>query len=238
MRIRFFTLLLLVLIFSPSLASGAVVSAQAPYSADGLNMSGLLVYDDETTVKRPAVLIFHDAGGDFAVYGRTARALAREGYIAFAATYYEGARDRGAHNNSKLKARAQAAYDVLAAHPLTDISRIAIAGGSLGANAALLLADSGVECFFVGAVSGYSSRQVKEINVGKIKASVFRFIHGENDNEGPGGKISYWLGLTSALEKVGKDAACIAKPGVGHDPRNQKYWNELADQIRSAMPAE
>jgi dienelactone hydrolase len=118
-------------------------------------LEGYLSYDDAVTGKRPGVLVAHTYFGLNNFIRARADALAKMGYVVFAADIYgKGVRASNATEASQLSAkygadrpltrlRAQAALDVLSKNPLVDTGRIATVGYCFGGMVALELARSG-----------------------------------------------------------------------------------------------
>ena len=210
----------------------AVKTETLSYTGDGVTMTGTLAYDDASTAKRPVVLLFHDAAGQDASFIDVAKEFAEQGYLAFAATYYASGETGPLADDAKLLARARAAYTALTGYALADPTKVAIAGGSLGGNATLLLAESGVVCSFIGTVSGYVSHAV---NVSGIQATVARFIHTTGDS-GTGQDLATFTALANQLKAAGKNAEVSQHPG-GHEPRNHAFWLEMEGYVSQFMPS-
>ena len=132
-----------------------MLSEQVSYRADGATLRGYLVHEPDAGPNRPAVLVAPEARGLGEHARERARRLAALGYVAMAIDLYgEG---RPAHDlqgalewmrvltgtPGRLRARARAALDALAAHPRVDPQSIAAIGFCLGGTAVLELAREG-----------------------------------------------------------------------------------------------
>src|ERR1700677_1774075 len=151
-------LLILPILLATSLISTAAVKTEpVEYKQGDTTLEGWLVYDDAGSGKRPGVLVVHDWFGvsDY-VKGR-AEQLAKLGYVAFVADIYgKGVRPqtpkdaRGEDGKFKggrapLRARVNAALDVLKSNPNVDPARIAAIGYCFGGTTVLELARSGAD---------------------------------------------------------------------------------------------
>ena len=155
--------LMLALSVAPTFA--AVKGEEVAYESGGVVMKGYLAYDDAIKSKRPGVLVVHDwwVHGEY-VRGR-ARALAALGYTALAVDMYGNGKQvehpddagklsgtvRG--NLPVMKARFNAARDVLGKHGTVDAKRIAAIGYSFGGSTVLEMARQGVD--IAGVVNFY-----------------------------------------------------------------------------------
>ena len=155
------TFLLLAVI--PSLAIGEIVKTPIDYRQGDTHLEGLLVYDNSVTTPRPGVLVFPEWWGLTDYPKHRAEQLAQLGYVAFAADMYGDAKTTDDPNDATkwmtsvksdlntLRARAQAALDVLSKDPHVDPAHIAAIGYCFGGTVALELARSGAP--LVGVVS-------------------------------------------------------------------------------------
>ena len=87
MKMRFILIVLLALGFVAPVQA-KIVTKTISYQHDGVNLEGLLAYDDTIRGKRPAVLVVHEWWG-LNYYARDrAEQLAGLGYVAFALDMY------------------------------------------------------------------------------------------------------------------------------------------------------
>jgi dienelactone hydrolase len=154
---------LFLLIFVPGFTQGEIVKTPVDYRQADTHLKGLMVYDNSIKGQRPGVLVFPEWWGLNDYPKRRAEQLAQLGYVAFAADMYgddkttEDANEAGQMMTvvrgdlDLMRARAQAALDVLSKDPHVDPSRIAAIGYCFGGTVALELARSGAP--LVGVVS-------------------------------------------------------------------------------------
>jgi dienelactone hydrolase len=163
--LRWTRLFLLILI--PSLAHAEIVKTPVHYRQGNTNLEGLMVYDNSVQTPRPGIVVFPEWWGLTDYPKHRAEQLAQLGYVAFAADMYgdgkttdsaaeAGQWDKAVMDDTDLlRARAQAALDVLSKDPHVDTSHIAAIGYCFGGTVALELARSGapligVVCFHGG----------------------------------------------------------------------------------------
>ena len=132
-------------------------------------LTGVFVEDPARRDGRPGILVIHGGAGlDAHAEGR-AHGLAELGYTVFACDMYgdgvAGDRQRIVSciaglraDPQRLRRRAQAGIDVLAAHPLVD-GRLAAVGYCFGGMAALELARNGIDLAGVVCVHGSLSTE-------------------------------------------------------------------------------
>src|SRR3954471_14928317 len=133
-------LLCTILLMAATRLPGEIVSKPVEYKQGDTVLEGLSVYDDASSGKRPAVLVVHQWKGLGDYEKKRAEMLAKMGYNVFAVDIYgKGNRPQtmqaaGAEagkykkDRSLLRARVQAALEVLQNHELTDRSRVAAIG--------------------------------------------------------------------------------------------------------------
>ena len=160
---RLFLGLVLVLFVAPTFA--AVKGEEVAYESGGVVMKGYLAYDDAIKSKCPGVLVVHDWWGHGEYVRGRARALAALGYTALAVDMYGNGKQvehpddagklsgavRG--NLPVMKARFNAARDVLGKHGTVDAKRIAAIGYSFGGSTVLEMARQGTD--LAGVVNFY-----------------------------------------------------------------------------------
>jgi dienelactone hydrolase len=141
-----------------TLATPAAIQTKTiEYQQGDATLQGVLAWDDAVAGKRPGVLIVHQWLGltDYEI-GR-AKQLAALGYVAFCADIYgKGVRPADAGEAGKLagkyksdrqllRARVNAALDVLKQNELADTKNIAAIGYCFGGTTVIELARSGAE---------------------------------------------------------------------------------------------
>jgi dienelactone hydrolase len=184
-------IILTALIFSVSIAQGAVVTKTISYNDDGVSLQGFLAYDNALKGKRPGVLVVHEWWGLNDYARKRATQLAALGYVAFALDMYgkdkvtdhpEQASEFSKQVTGNVKSwqkRALAGLAVLKKQPVTDPSRIAAIGYCFGGSTVQQLAYSGAD--IRGIVSFHGSLiPPTESAVKQIKAK-FLICHGASD---------------------------------------------------------
>lgn len=153
----------------------------AKYQDGSVDLTGMFAWDERSSGKRPGILVIHAATGlDDHPKGR-AKQFAAWGYLALACDLYgpgvlgDRERVRATINDlrqdpAKLCRRANAAIEVLRAHPLCD-ARIAAIGYCFGGLTVLELARSGADLAGVASVHG-SLGTSNPAQPGQIKAKI------------------------------------------------------------------
>lgn len=208
-------------------AQAEVKGKMVEYSIDGATMEGYVAYDEELSSLRPGVLIVHDwmGLGDFTK--AKADALAKEGYVAFAADIYgKGVRPADTkeaatlathykEDRALLRRHVRAAYDTLTAMPNVDGSKIIATGFCFGGTTALELARSGAK--LAGTVSfhgGLSTPSPKDAK--NIKSPVL-ILHGADDPLVPEAEVA---AFKDEMQKAGVDMSFVAYKGAVHSFTN------------------
>lgn len=140
-----------------SLALAEVKLQPVTYEAGGVNLKGVIAYDDAIQGRCPGVVVFPEWWG-LTDYPKTrAKQLAQLGYVALAADVYgdgkttDDAKQAGEWAGALYKTpmvmveRATAAMETLAKDPRVDPSRLAATGYCMGGTVALHLARSGAD---------------------------------------------------------------------------------------------
>src|SRR6202011_2284607 len=169
-----------------------VVTKTISYRQGDTELRGYLAYDDSLTgdKKAPGVLVFPEWWGvsDF-VKGRT-EALAKLGYVAFAADMYGDGQTTTDPKKAKELAgavagkpsmgeRAQAAYDQLIKTGLIDESKMAAIGFCFGGACSQILAYRGVP--LKGMVSFHGALVPASAEAAKKNQAKFLILQGELD---------------------------------------------------------
>ena len=108
-------------------------------AADGLEIVATF-YVGSGTTPRPGVILLHMLGGNRQAWRGYAAQLATQGYSSLAIDMRGHGATRGSNDWEKADDDIQRAYAYLGNRPDVDESRIAIIGGSIGANMALITA--------------------------------------------------------------------------------------------------
>jgi dienelactone hydrolase len=175
----------------PVFSYGDIVKTPIQYRQGTTNLEGLLVYDDAVQGPRPGVVVFPEWWGMTDYPKQRAEQLAKLGYVAFAADMYgNGTATDSADEAAKLmtavrgdlnlmRARAQAALDVLSSDPHVDRKRIAAIGYCFGGTVALELARSGAD--LVGVVAFHAGLDTpRPQDAANIKGQVLVCTGGED----------------------------------------------------------
>jgi dienelactone hydrolase len=187
----------LILIFSaflfcrPDKLSADIVKTPVHYRQGDTDLEGTLVYDDAIKKPRPAVIVFPEWWGLTDYPKHRAEQLAQLGYVAFAADMYGNAKFTDSadeaqqlmknieDNTDLMRARAQAALDVVAKDPHVDPNKIAAVGYCMGGTVALELARGGAP--LVGVVGFHAGLATKNPDDAKnIKAKILVCTGGDD----------------------------------------------------------
>jgi dienelactone hydrolase len=214
------------------------------YEHDGTLLEGYLALDGERADPRPAVLIAHTWQGRGEFVCDKARALAGQGYVAFALDLYgKGVIGQGPEESGRLmqpflddrallQARMLKALDTICALDEVDNNRIAAIGYCFGGLCVLDLARVGAD---VQAVVSFHGLLSKPGNTdGKpIKAKPL-ILHGHDDPMAP---VEDVVAIEQELSAAGADWQINVYGNTMHsftnpnanDPAMGTVYNDLAD---------
>jgi dienelactone hydrolase len=234
----------------------SLVTKTISYRQGDTELRGYLAYDDSVTSdkKAPGVLVFPEWWGvsDF-VKGRV-EALAKLGYVAFAADMYGDGVSTTDHNKAKelvtavvgkpsMGERVQAAYDQLTKTGLVDDSKVAAIGFCFGGACSQLLAYSGAP--LKGVVSFHGALIPASADAAKKNQAKFLILQGALDPLVPEaarmaflksmdeGKFDYqfvsYSGAVHAFMNPGADKArADGLDGVGYNPEAAaRAWEQM-----------
>ena len=202
------------------------------YDDDSTPLAGVLVWDDGRTGPRPGVLVVHGGAGlDDHARGR-ARRLAELGYLVFACDMYgegvAGDRQRVMEqiteltaDRHRLRRRAQAGLDVLAAHPRID-GRLAAVGYCFGGMTVLELARGGSQIAAAASIHG-SLETTQPAEPGMITAAIL-VCHGAADPHVP---LTHVAHFTDEMNHAQADWQLIIYGGAQHG-----FTHDVASGIR------
>lgn len=164
----------------PAGAGARIETTTVAYEHDGQALEGYAAHDTAITERKPAVIVVHDWSGLREYPKARAQMLARLGYYAFAADIYgtgrrfesfeDCAAEAGKYygNLPLMRARVQAAYDLVAKDPAIDPERIVVIGYCFGGSAALEFARDGAALrgtvSFHGRLIAHEPAEVSAIN--------------------------------------------------------------------------
>jgi dienelactone hydrolase len=214
------TLLLSFGSFAPLAA--AIVEKPLEYKSGEVVCEGWQAYDDAVTGKRPGVLVVHQWTGISEHEKAAARKLAALGYNVLVADIYgKGVRpqppaagkEAGKYKGDRplLRARVNAALEVLSHDARTDAAKLAATGYCFGGTTVLELARSGAA--IKGVVSFHGGLDSPNPADGKnIKAQVLA-LHGADDPFVPAKDVA---AFEAEMKAAGVDYQLVKYPGAVH----------------------
>ena len=214
----------------------SLVTKTVSYRQGDTELRSYLVYDDSVTSdkKAPGVLVFPEWWGvDDFVKGR-ADALAKLGYVAFAADMYGDGQITADHNKAKelasavagkpvMRERVQAAYDQLIKTGLIDDSKVASIGFCFGGACSQILAYSGAP--LKGIVSFHGALIPASADAAKKNQAKFLILQGELDPLVPETARAAFL---KSMDEGKFDYQFLSYSGAVH-----AFMNPFADKARA-----
>jgi dienelactone hydrolase len=163
------------------------------YNQGGTKLKAHLVYDDKVTGRRPAVLMIHAREGMTPNTQSLAEIWAKLGYVTFVADifgYGEGVLPKDVaemqaqiaiydKDRVLMRARTQAAFDVLVKNPMVDPSRIALIGYCFGGGVGIEFAATGAP--LAANVSIHGSFRDRAPGWAANAKGMFLILHGAED---------------------------------------------------------
>lgn len=213
------------------------------YSAGALALHGFLAIDAEHQEPRPGVLLVHEWWGHDEQIRTRARQVAALGYNALALDMYGEGKcaltpdEAGKAMNAvfstpgALRARFQAAWNLLAARSDTDASRLAVLGYCFGGAVALEMARQGLP--LAGALAFHPGSLATGTRAarGTVRSRVLVLI-GEDDPFVPAAQRA---DFRAEMQAAGVEHEVVSYPGVKHGftvpaatERGTKYGIPLA----------
>ena len=218
-----------------------IKGTEVSYATDSTNLKGYIAYDENSKVKRPAVLIVHEWWGHNDYVRERADMLANLGYTAMAVDMYGDGKQADHPDDARkfvmsvfsnlpeAKARFNAAMTVLKSHESVDADRLASIGYCFGGSVALTMANSGADLDAVAAF--HSGVALPVMPNDRLKARVL-VCNGAAD---PFIKPESVAVFTKAMDSIGAKYEYIAYPGVKHsftskaaDANGEKFKLPLA----------
>jgi len=203
------------------------------YKDGDVTLRGFLAFDEQTSIKRPGILVMPEAFGLGVHAKERARRLAALGYIALAGDPYgDGIETTDLQEAIKLatdlrtdpakfRQRARVALDTLASLPQVDSSRLAAIGFCMGGTFSLELARSGAPlCGVVSFHGGLETQRPAE--AGQVKAKVL-VCHGADDPFVPSAQVN---AFAEEMTKAGANWQVISYGGTVHS-----FTNPAADSV-------
>ncbi len=239
--------LLLLLALSLSLsAHGALVKKNIEYKEGATALEGYMVYDDAKKGAHPGVLVVHNWMGITDETKSKADALAKLGYVAFAADIYgkgiraknydEAGKLAGQYKSDRatLRARANAGLQTLKSQSNVDPKHIAAIGYCFGGTTVLELGRSGAELNSI--VSFHGGLDSPSPADGKNIKSKVLVLHGADD---PYNKAADVTAFQDEMRKSGVDWQMVSyggavhsftEKGAGNDNSKGAAYNANADK--------
>jgi len=223
-----------------------IVRSSVEYAEGETELEGVWYHDQSLEGPLPAVLVYHAWGGPGDYEERRARQLAELGYAAFVADIYgkgvrpESRQERAAEagkyraDRELMRARARAAFDLLAADERVDADRIAAIGYCFGGGVALELARSGAP--LAGAVSFHGNLATPDPSDARNIQGRVLVLHGADDPFVPDEEV---LAFQEEMREAGVDWQLIAYGGAVHsfthreagdDPSTGAAYHEPSDR--------
>jgi dienelactone hydrolase len=229
-----------------AMAAGGLTEKAVEYKSGSQTFQGFLVYKNGTH-SAPGVLVVHDWLGLTDKTKEKARALAKLGYVAFAADVYgkgirpsqeEAGKIAGEFkaDRAKLRANTKAALDTMMAQPMVNKKKVAAIGYCFGGTTAIELARSGAP--LLGVVSFHGGLDSPTPDDGQRIQGKILALHGADDpNVKPEDLAAFENEMRSAkvdwrLVKFGNAVHSFTDRTAGNDNSKGAAYNEKAD-IRS-----
>lgn len=212
--------------------SAAIVEKPLEYKSGDVLCEGWQAYDDAVTGKRPGVLIVHQWTGISDHEKEAARKLAALGYNVLVADIYgkgirpqppAAGKEAGKYKGNRvlLRARANAALEVLASDARTDTSKLAATGYCFGGTTVIELARSGAKV--KGVVSFHGGLDSTTPADGRnIQAKVLA-LHGADD---PFVAAKDIAAFEAEMKASGVDYKLINYPGAVHSFTHKAAGND------------
>ena len=215
-------------------AQGEIVTKTVDYESEGKTCKGFLAYDEQLTAKgkQPGVLVIHEWWGLNDFTRNKAEALAKLGYVAFAADMYgdgeattDPARAKelasALYGKPLMVERAQASLDQLLKTGLVDEAKVAVIGFCFGGSAAQLLGYSGAP--LKGVVSFHGGLVPASGDLGTKTQAKFLILSGAED---PSAEPELRDAFTKSL-----DEKKINYQFVLYSDTKHAFMNPMADKV-------
>jgi dienelactone hydrolase len=228
-------------------ATAEIRTQTVDYKQGDTLLQGYLAYDDARPGKRPGILVVHTRNGLDAFTKERTEALAKMGYVAFAADIFgkdvrpanveeaiEQSKKYGA-DRPLTRLRAAAAFDVLLQQASVDASKIAVIGYCFGGMVALEHARAGAPVLgtavFHATLKTPTPQDAKNIK-GRVLA-----MHGSEDPIAPQEEVQNFIKemrdakVAFELDMYGGVVHGYTNPANAKSPSPQSIlYNERADK--------
>jgi dienelactone hydrolase len=239
-------LIMLTLLCLAVTAEAAVKTKIIEYTQGDTVLEGYLAWDDALSSRQPGVLVVHEWIGIAPYIKQRTEALAKLGYVAFAADIYgKGVRPETQADAAKtaklymgnrplLQARVNAGFDILKAQKSVDQQRLAAIGYCFGGSSVLELARSGADVKGVVSFHGILATPTPQ-DARKIRSKVL-VLHGADD---PYVKPDEVAAFQDEMRNANVDWQFISysnavhrftNPEAGNDNSKGAAYNEKADK--------
>jgi dienelactone hydrolase len=217
-------------------AMAEVKTRVVDYKQGETELQGLMAWNDQSTGKRPGVLVVHEWWGHNEHARNSARKLAEAGYVAFALDMYgkgkvtthpdEAMKFMGeaTKDPAALKARFDAALAQLKADPHVDPTKIAAIGYCFGGGVVLNMAAAGEDLDAIASFHG-ALGSLGQVKPGAIKGRVL-VMTGADDPMVPPDQVE---AFKKKMADAGVKPEVIVFPGAKH-----AFTNPDAD--KAGMP--
>lgn len=209
-------------------AAAKVQTKEIEYKQGDTALQGFLAWDDAAKGKRPGVLVIHEWWGHNQHARAQAQRLAKAGYVGFALDMYgkgkvtthpEDAKAFSAEaskDQAVLKARFDAALDLLRKQPQVDAAKMAAIGYCFGGGVALSMAREGEDLKAVATFHGALAHKGDPAEKGKVKPRIL-VMTGGADPFVPKEQVE---ALQKEMKAAGVRAEVITYPGAKHSFTN------------------
>ncbi|NQZ76227.1 MAG: dienelactone hydrolase family protein, partial [Ekhidna sp.] len=206
------------------------------YTADTTTLKGYFASGEESTEKKPGVLVIHEWWGHNLHSRERADMLADLGYVAFALDMYGDGKntshpdDAGKYmtavvsNMDLAKVRFESALEQLKNHPNVDSEKIAVVGYCFGGTMALSMASAGYDLDAVAAFHAGLGLPIMPDTAGVVKAKVL-VANGADDPMISSQQVEDF--------KMVMDAAGVDYKYVSYEGAVHAFTNKGADEIAS-----
>jgi dienelactone hydrolase len=216
-----------VLSLGAAVAHSEVVGKQVEYSAGGVTLKGYVAFDNSVEGQRPGILVVHEWWGNNEYSRKRADMLASLGYVAFAVDMYGDGRvvdtpseagklsGEAMKDAEGMKARFDAAVEVLKKNEFVDPSRVGAIGYCFGGGVVLNMACAGED--LKGVVSFHAGLgAVTPPHKGAVKSGIL-VCNGAADKFNPDVVVN---GFKSGLDSAGAAYTFINYPDALHSFTN------------------
>jgi len=199
-----------------------VKGAEVSYATDSTNLKGYIAYDENSSQKRPGILVVHEWWGHNDYVRERADMLAELGYTALAVDMY-GDGKQASHpddagkfarsvftNLPEAKARFNAALKLLKAHESVNSEHIAAIGYCFGGSVVLTMANSGAD---LDAVAAFHSGVTLPVMPNDQLTAQVLVCNGADD---PFISPESITTFTKAMDSIGAKYQYISYPGATH----------------------